>query len=184
MDEGGSSGRGRDAVPRASARAVAEYLTALRALVGQVGEARRGWVREFGRLLLEARHERNEDVPRRARRLGDTSIVIFTDVRDRLNLLEPPPTCGPCHDAFAIWLDQQVAACEALIEVGVTDDLDQLRVAHALFVESRYDLRAFSAEYAAALAALRNEIARLGARSRPAPRRRWPFHQPAVPAPE
>ena len=158
------------------ARAIAQYLSAVRALVGEASESRRLWVRQIGTLMADARTKPPEMVAPSAGEVGGAQRATFEGVRTRLAELTPPTECLSCHDTVLGWLDKQIAACDVMVEVGQTGDVSRLRSTQGLLAEGRLDTQRFNAEYTTLVTALKARVQRTATR-RPAARKGglWPF---------
>jgi hypothetical protein len=155
----------------ATPRALAAYLTAIRGLMEEATAIRRSWIRQVGMLILDARTKPPDMVAPMVLRCGKENRELFVGFRVRLDEIKPPSGCDACQAAFAAWLDKQTAACDALIDIGTSSDLVQLRAVQRLLAEGRVDTQAFNAEYSALLTALKQRIAARKA----AKGMHWPF---------
>lgn len=111
------------------ARAVAAYLTSIRALVNEASASRAAWIRQLGQLMKDVRVSGDNPGPAAAEalRVGIEQMAIFRAFRERLDKLTPPGICQDCHLIVLGWLDKQTAACDVMIEVGHSSDLPGLR---------------------------------------------------------
>src|SRR5581483_3295896 len=132
---------------------IAAYLTVLRGLVDRAGAARQSWIREIGAVARAVR-EGDPAAAVEAGVIGREQLRRFEPFREELAALVPPGPCEACHMAVVGWLDKQVAACEVMVEVGQTGDVELLRGTTGLLAEGRIDTARFRAEYTNLVAAL------------------------------
>jgi hypothetical protein len=158
------------------ARAIAQYLSAIRALMNEASESRKLWVRQIGTLLQDTRTKPPEMVAPNAGQVGAEQRAVFESVRGRAAELTPPTECVTIHDVVLAWLDKQLAACDVMVEVGQTGDVSRLRSTQGLLAEGRLDTQRFNAEYTTLVTALKARVQRTATR-RPAARKGglWPF---------
>jgi hypothetical protein len=157
------------------ARAIAQYLSAVRGQMNEASESRKLWVRQIGTVMQDARTKPSEMVAPTAGEIGSTQRALFQQVRDRVVELSPPTECLTCHDVVLNWLDKQLAACDVMVEVGQTGDVSKLRATQGLLAEGRLDTQRFNAEYTSLVSALKARVQRTATR-RPAARKGlWPF---------
>jgi hypothetical protein len=156
------------------ARAIAQYLSAIRALVNEASESRRLWVRQIGTLIADARAKPAEMVAPTSGQIGGEQRQAFEQLRARAVDLSPPHECLSCHDTVLGWLDKQIAACDIMVEVEQSGDVARLRLTQVLLAEGRLDTQRFNAEYTALVTALRARVQRTATR-RPGRRGLWPF---------
>lgn len=140
--------------------ALAVYLKALRLLIDDAIDSRRSLVQHIGGLLDEARSSHRRTVVQATGRLGADQAATFRRLRGRLEQMDVPPGGRPCHDAVGRWLDQVVAACDAMVQVGDSGDLKHLRETQEHLAASRTDARRFNAEYERLLADLKQRVQR------------------------
>lgn len=157
------------------ARAIAQYLSGVRALVNEASQSRKLWVRQIGTLLQDARTKPPEMVAPPASEIGAAQRDAFARLRARATELSPPPECGICHKLAIAWLDKQIAACEAMVEFGQTRNVARLRATQDLLSEGRVDTQRFNAEYTSLVAALRARVQRSHTRRPTARHGVWPF---------
>jgi hypothetical protein len=135
----------------------AAYLQALRPRLQRANDSRRGWISQVGLLVADRQHGTSSDVISAvAARSGEAQGRAFRAVRADLASLEPAPGCETCHLAVMGWLDKQIAACDLLIEIGQTREVERLREVLGLIAEARHDSRQFSYEIAERMAQLRH----------------------------
>lgn len=139
----------------------AVYLKSLRLVLDEALEARRLLVRKLGGLMEEARTTHRGAVIQAIGRVGGDEAAALRRVRARLDGLAPPPACVPCHGAVAHWLDEMVAACDAMADVGRSGNLARLRETQEHLAASRADARTFNAEYERLVAELRRRASAL-----------------------
>ena len=149
----------------ASPRAAADYLVALRPLLGEATAARRALVTSIGALAEDVRRS-GPMVAERAAAIGSERLETFHDLVGRLDSMAPPPSCHACHLTLGRWLHRLADCCDVLISVGNTGDVAQLRRAEALLAESREYARGFNAEHARLMAELRDLVDAATARAR------------------
>lgn len=155
----------------AEARAVAVYLTAVRAIVNEASSSRAVWIRQIGTLMKDARDPvRAGSLPDEAGQIGQEQLAAFRAVHERLDRLQPPPMCQDCQMIVAGWLEKQMAACDVMIEVGRAGELSALRATQGLLAEGRDDSRRFAQSYAELVAWLKERLSH--ARAAKPPRRR------------
>ena len=155
-------------VERSTAKSIAEYLLAVRPVLQHAIAGREVWVRSIGVLMEDARKGNRAVVARDAVRIGGDRLAQFRDCRFRLSRLWPPSTCGACHNAATAWLDELIAVCKLLEDVGRSGDLVRLRHVDDMLAESRVQARTFNSEYAR----LTEELRQLVAVARPPPKPR------------
>jgi hypothetical protein len=135
----------------------ATYLHALRPRLKRANDSRRGWLSQVGLLVADRRHGTSSEVIAAvAARSGETQGRAFRAVRADVAGLEPAPDCETCHLAVMGWLDKQIAACDLMVEIGQTRQVERLREVIGLIAEARHDGRLFSYEIAERVAALRH----------------------------
>jgi hypothetical protein len=139
-------------------KAVAIYLTRLRPLLVAATSTRQGFVREIGLLLENARHQNPTTVAQAAGTLGRGQMALFREVRMQLDALHPPPSCQPCHHSVTSWIEQQIAACQGLLEVSVKGDPRRLREVQWLLADGREHARRFNGQYGRLVEMLRNAV--------------------------
>jgi len=155
-----------------SARSIAVYLTELRDLVDRATAVRQSWIRDIGKVARAVR-ERDPAAAVEAGVIGAEQLRRFEPFREMLGQLVPPGPCESCHIAVVSWLDKQIAACEVMVEIGQTGNVDLLRGTTGLLAEGRIDTARFRAEYTNLVAALNEHLkARKPARRKVV---RWPF---------
>ena len=135
-------------VERSAAKPIAEYLLAVRPVLQHAIAGREAWVRSIGVLMEDARKGNRAVVMRDAERIGRERLNQFRDCRYRLSRLWPPTGCTTCHAAASAWLDQLIAVCQLLEDVGRSGDLLRLRHVDDVLGESRVQARRFNTEYA------------------------------------
>ena len=135
-------------VERSAAKPIAEYLLAVRPVLQHAISGREAWVRSIGILMEDARKDHRAVVMRDAARIGRERMNQFRDCRYRLSRLWPPKNCTTCHAAATAWLDQLIAVCQLLEDVGHSGDLTRLRHVDDMLSESRIQARTFNVEYA------------------------------------
>ena len=145
------------AIPHSGPREIAAFLTEIRGIVDGVNAPRRAWVRDFGALLRDWRAG-DTDVAERAGRVGAAQRVYFATARERHAKIAVPDAARSMYAVLGVWLDKQIAACDALVEVSTGRDLNHLRVAHGLYADARGEMRRFSAEFQALVQALRQKL--------------------------
>jgi hypothetical protein len=133
----------------------AAYLQALREPLERASQSRKGWIGEVGRLMADLRSGRSRDlIATVAGRSGAGQAAAFGAVRVDLVGLEPAAGCEGCHLAVLGWLDKQIAACDLMVEIGRSGEVERLREVLGLIAEARHDARQFSYEIAERRAAL------------------------------
>ena len=142
----------------ASPRQVADYLLALRPILGDAVEARRVFIRQLGLLIEEARHGGRAAVAQSAGRIGREQGPIFQQLRIRVERVHPPPGCDDCQRMAALWLDKQNEACAVMDRVGMSGDPGRLREAQQVLGEARAYAHRFNDEYARLAAELRRRV--------------------------
>ncbi len=142
-----------------SPRKVALYLDELRGQVDAISAIRQDWVKDLGLLLRDIRTgDRTGDpvIASRSHQVGELNTQRFRQVEARVGLLSPPPVCEACHSAVQTWLSKMIAACEVMVEVGITGEIERLRETQGLLAESRTDTLRFRSEYDYLIAQLRS----------------------------
>jgi hypothetical protein len=135
-------------VERSGSKQIAQYLLAVRPVLAHAIAGREAWVRSIGVLMEDARKGHRMVVTRDAVRVGRERLRQFEECRERLAGLWPPAACITCHRAATAWLDQLIAVCQLLEEVGRSGDLSRLRYVDDMLCESRTNARKFNTEYA------------------------------------
>ena len=146
-------------VPRSpsSPRNVALYLDGLRTQVDAISTTRQEWIRELGLLLRDIRSG-DPEIATRAHQVGEFNTDRFRRIEAQVGLMSPPPVCEACHSAVQTWLTKMIAACEVMVEVGVTGEIGRLRETQGLLAESRADTLRFRSEYDYLIAQLRARV--------------------------
>lgn len=152
-------------------RALVRYLVALRQVLQQAVDARRGFVRDLGMLFDQARSGNQAAAAQATGRLGRDQVDRFREAWSALQRLSPPAAGEQCHEAVASWIEMHVAACEVMAEVGSSGDLGRLREAQNLLAEGRPFASRFNAEYNRLTGAVRARTDELRAGRRDAPAR-------------
>jgi hypothetical protein len=142
-----------------SPRAVATYLRGIRPIVAQATHARQLLLRRIGQLIEEAGHGTKIVVARMAGRIGREHVIGFREQLGQLENLRPPPACAVCHASLGNWLGDLIAACDALVAVGVTGKLERLRETQEHLADGRAHARRFNAVHAQLLGELRQRCA-------------------------
>ena len=137
-----------------SPRNVALYLDELRGHVDAISAIRQDWIKDLGLLLRDIRTQ-NPEIASRSHQVGQLNTERFRKVEAKVGLMSPPPVCEACHSAVQTWLSKMIAACEVMIEVGVTGEIERLRETQGLLAESRTDTLRFRSEYDYLIAQLR-----------------------------
>jgi hypothetical protein len=137
-----------------SPRLAAEYLVALRPILGDATGSRRALVRSLTSLADDVRRG-GSMVAERAGAIGTERIVTFREVRTQLDRLTPPPACEACHLTFGRWISRLIDCCELLHSIGTTGDVAPLSQAQDLIAEAREYARGFNREHASLVAELR-----------------------------
>ena len=135
-------------VERSAAKPIAQYLLSVRPVLQHAIAGREAWVRSIGVLMEDARRDHRAVVMRDAARIGRERMNQFRDCRYRLSRLWPPAGCTTCHTAATAWLDELIAVCQLLEDVGRSGDLTRLRHVDDMLSASRVHARRFNAEYA------------------------------------
>jgi hypothetical protein len=148
-----------EVVELSGAKATAAYLLAVRPVLHQAIVGREAWVRSIGVLMEDARKDHRAVVMRDAARIARERLAQFRECRERLAGLWPPSGCVPCHGWASSWLDELIAVCQLLEDIGRTGDLARLRHVDNMLSESRIDARRFNAEYARLSDELRTVVA-------------------------
>ena len=163
---------GTNAPASASARSIAVYLAAIKDLVERATTSRQLWIRQVGK-VSQAIRIGDELAPVEAGVVGKDQAERFRKFREELNGLKPPASCESCHVAIVSWLEKQIAACEVMVEIGQTRNVDMMRQASGLLSEGRLDTARFKAEYTNLVTALQAHLkSRAPAKTK---RVRWPF---------
>lgn len=158
-----------------SPRAITGYLVGVKPLLQEITESRRAFIRHIGILMEEARTSGRMVVVQAAGRIGRDEGQAFHSLRQQLDRMVPPPACEECHRAIVTWVDLHVAACQVMVDVGVSADLTRLRETQSMLGDARVHAQRFNAEYARLAdevrrrvrAALQNEKRRLSRKPSP-----------------
>jgi hypothetical protein len=130
-----------------SAKAVAHYLLAVRALVKLVASFRQDWLRRVGPILYQRGESRGGLLSvDTAERIGLEGRREFQAALQRMTEFEVPESCATCHSLLCSWLQKQVEACEMVVEATPEEARRQYRYAIQLLVDARHDLREFQDE--------------------------------------
>ena len=156
-----------------SAKAIAKYLAGVKELVERANGSRQLWIRQIGK-VSQAIKENDELAPVEAGVIGNDQAERFRKFREELNALHPPPACEACHMAVVGWLEKQIAACEVMIEIGETRNVELMRQTSGLLAEGRIDTARFKAEYNNLIAALHEHLKTHKPAAKPK-RTKWPF---------
>ena len=156
--------------PNGSARAIATYLVEVRPLLAEITESRRAFIRHIGVLMEDARHAGRGVVVQAAGRIGRDEGQAFRGLRAQLDRLPPPAPCDGCHQAVVKWTDLHVAACQVMVEVGVSGDLTRLRETQSLLADARTHAQQFNTEYTRLVADVRQRVRAAATRQRRAVR--------------
>jgi hypothetical protein len=108
--------------------------------------------------MEDARRGHRATVEHAAARIGRERMAQFQECRNRLARLWPPSGCTACHSAACAWLDELIAVCQLLQDVGRSGDLVRLRHVDDILGESRVHARRFNAEYASLSVQLRTIV--------------------------
>lgn len=130
-----------------SPKAIAQYLVTVKPLLHEVTESRRAFIRHIGLLLEEARTAGRMVVVQAAGRIGRDEGQAFRQLKQHLELIPAPPPCDPCHRAIVKWVDLHVAACQVMMEVGMSADLTRLHETQSLLGDARRFAQQFNTEY-------------------------------------
>ena len=142
----------------ASPRQVADYLLALRPILGDAVESRRLFIRQLGLLIEEARHGGRNIVAQTAGRIGREQGPIFQQLRARIDRIPAPPGCEDCQQMITLWLEKQNEACSVMDRVGMSGDPGKLRDAQQMLGEARAYAHRFNDEYARLAAELKRRV--------------------------
>lgn len=155
-----------------SARNVAAYLKAVKELIDRATASRQLWIRQIGK-VGQAIKAGDEMAAVEAGVVGGDQAERFRAVREELARLTVPQACDSCQIAAISWLEKQIAACEVLVEMGETRNVDLMRHVSGMLAEGRIDTARFKAEYNGLITALQEHLKA----TKPAkPKRtRWPF---------
>jgi hypothetical protein len=123
-------------------------------------DCRRNLVQHIGALLDEARSAHRRTVVHATGRLGADQASTFRRIRGRHERMDVPPGARACHDAVGSWLDQIVAACDSMVQVGDSGDLKHMREVQEHLAASRNDARRFNSEYERLLGELKRRVQR------------------------
>jgi hypothetical protein len=156
-----------------SAKSVARYLAAIKDLVERATASRQIWIRQIGK-VSQAIKENDELAAVEAGVIGTDQAERFRKLRDELAELHPPAACEACHMSVVSWLEKQIAACEVMVEIGQTRNVELMRQTSGLLAEGRIDTARFRAEYNNLIGALQEHLKTHKPVGRPK-RVRWPF---------
>jgi hypothetical protein len=115
-------------------------------------------VRHLGSLLEVARTSHRGAIVSAVGRVGGEHRRELETLRRRLDYLDVPLPAQICHDAVVTWLDEMIAACTAMVEVGETRQLRRLRETQEHLAASRVGARRFNSEYERLLVELRQRV--------------------------
>ncbi len=152
--------RQRHGLPRTggTARAIATYLVSVRPLLQEITEARRAFIRHIGLLMEEARHAGRQVVVQAAGRIGRDEGAGFRSLRAQLERMEPPGACEAAQAAITKWINLHLAACDVMVDVGLSGDLGRLRETQRMLAEARIHAQTFNAEYNRLVSDLRRRV--------------------------
>ena len=139
-------------------RQVVAYLFALRPIMSSVTEQRRGWIREVGHLIEEARTGDSISLSRQAGRLGHGQVMQFREARLQVTHLVPPVGCEALHQSVVDWIEKHVEACETLMRAEQSRSLRPLREAQEQLGDARRNSQRFNEEYVRVVAELRERV--------------------------
>lgn len=123
-------------------------------------------MRRIGILMEDARRGNATALTASASSTGRDYVNIFRSARERVDRITPPRGCSECHRALARWLDKLIAACELLVEVGISGNVSRIRETQGILAEGRVHATRFNEEYAGLIKDLREKVATLSARQR------------------
>lgn len=155
-----------------SAKSISHYLKAVKELLDRAGESRQLWIRQIGK-VGQAIKAGDEMAAVEAGVVGGDQAERFRKIREELAALTVPAACDSCQIAAVSWLEKQIAACEVMVEIGQTRNVDLMRHVSGMLAEGRIDTARFKAEYNGLVTALQQRLKT----TRPAKtgRTRWPF---------
>jgi hypothetical protein len=156
-----------------SVKAIARYLAAVKELVERAGASRQLWIRQIGK-VSQAIKEGDELAAVEAGVIGTDQAERFRKFREELNELHPPAACEACHMAVVGWIEKQIAACEVMVEIGETRNVELMRQTSGLLAEGRIDTARFKAEYNNLIGALQEHLKTHKPTTKPK-RAKWPF---------
>jgi hypothetical protein len=142
----------------ATPRDVAGYLVELRGPLAEATHHRKMWVQRIGALMEDARDGHPLTITQSAGQIGREYSASFRRIRESYERLRPPPTCISVHGAFGRWLDKLIEACDLLLSVARTGDIQRLRETQGLFSEGRRHAHVFNEEYARLVDNLRQRV--------------------------
>jgi hypothetical protein len=141
-----------------SPRAVAAYLVELRGPLAEATHHRKMWVQRIGVLMEDARGGHPLTITQSAGQIGREHGANFRRIREQVEHLQPPPTCAGVHGALTRWLKKLIEACDLLVSVARSGDIQRLRETQGLFSEGRRHAHVFNEEYARLVAHLREQV--------------------------
>ena len=115
-------------------------------------------MRHLGTLLDGARSSHRATIMTAVGRVGADQRREFDALRRRLDNLSVPAPAQLCHDAVATWLDEMVAACAAMVQVGESREMQRLKETQEHLAASRAGARTFNSEYERLLAELKRRV--------------------------
>ena len=153
------AGGARSGGSGSSPQAVARYLIGLRPILADACAERNEWMRQLGLLIEHARSGNSLRVARAAGQLGRDFAERFRHTRSRIELLNAPAECDICQASVRAWAEALQGSCAALMEVGRSGQLGELRQAQERLAEARVQARRFNEEYARLTNELRRRVA-------------------------
>lgn len=162
---------------QSQARGIARYLKQVKELVERATESRQLWIRQIGK-VSQAVKAGDELAAVEAGVVGGDQAGRFKKLREELAALIVPPACDACQIAAISWLDKQIAACDVMVEIGATRNVDLMRHVSGMLAEARVDTARFKAEYNSLVAAVQEHLKTTRLAKKPK-RTRWPFGTPS-----
>lgn len=140
-------------------RQTAIYLQGLRGRLLAANVSRKSWLSEVGLLLKDLQFGTSMDIIAAvAGRCGESQGDAFRRIRGDVSALDPAAGCEGCQESVVAWLDLQISACDLLVEIGRTREVERLREVQGLIAEARHEARRFTYEIAERLAVLRHRV--------------------------
>ena len=141
-----------------SPREIAHFLVEVRPFIHHASGMRSEFVRKIGVLMEHARRRDRWFVAQETLNIGQEQGNVFRRIRAQLAIMRFPDVCARCHRSVIKWLEKQIATCDLMVDVGMSNDLARLREAHYLFAEGRVHARQFNVDYQELVRIVRSRV--------------------------
>ncbi len=141
-----------------SPREIARFLVDLRPFVHHASGIRSEFVRRIGVLMEHARRRDRWLVAQETLSIGRELGDVFRRIRAQLAIMRFPDVCARCHRSVIKWLEKQIATCDLMVDVGMSNNLARLHETHYLFAEARVHARQFNVDYQELVQLLRSRV--------------------------